>query len=332
MNILIYGWYNNDYNKIKHNNAGDELFKDTFTSLFPKHNLTFTDKLNKDNTQNYDAVFLGGGSFLDQASSISPIAYLTPAFYNPKQPIFYIGVGAETDIHPTHQYLLKRAKHIFLRSSINKEKVEEINPNVSLIPDLIFQQMDKCKPVKNKKEKSVLILPNVACLPQNHEPHWKHMGWEYFKFEMAQFLDDLIGEGYKISFLPFCSSDALNDEWAAVEIMGKMKNRSQSFLLPPVLPHSELLSFISEHSHTITQRFHGAILSQMAGLPCLSIAHHDKLLHAPASQTISFYGANKKTLKEKFDTISPLPLSIEPNIFREMAVLVEKKLNEVRGS
>ena len=53
MKIIIYGYYNN-------NNLGDELFKLSFTKLFSKHELVFTNKLDEHN--NIDLLIIGDSS------------------------------------------------------------------------------------------------------------------------------------------------------------------------------------------------------------------------------------------------------------------------------
>src|SRR5271156_1919935 len=111
--VLVYGFYN-------HGNYGDELFKDAFKLIFPELNFTFTDRITVDQLSVADAVFFGGGSFLYDPPSIEGDAVILLH----KKPIFYIGVGIETNICAEHRDLLKKALLVAPRT---------INNNLSLL-------------------------------------------------------------------------------------------------------------------------------------------------------------------------------------------------------
>lgn len=290
MNILVYGWYH-------HDNLGDDLFMSAFRNLFPQFSFKFVDQIFLSDLANADAVFIGGGSFLGENIKVSNDETYEALKH---KKIFYIGVGAETEINIFHYELMKLAKLIAIRSPEHLDKVLEINHNTIVIPDLVY-----ClQPTFSTQiiPKSVLIIPNISVVPQWNEPHWKHAAWEYFKTEFCQFLDEIVADGYIINFLPFCNNYYLDDNLAASEIIARMTLRDSRSLLQKKDVLSSATDTISQYGCVITQRYHGIILSHMVGVPCLSIVHHDKLKNSPGL-TLPFYRINKRELKKQFDQL-----------------------------
>lgn len=300
--ILVYGFYGK-------NNIGDELFKDSFSLLFPNYQFTFTDKIIPQDLSSHSAIFIGGGSFLNIKPNIPQSITL---------PIFYIGVGPETDIHPEHIKLIKQAKLIAPRSFVNLDHIRSLNSNVLVIPDLVYAlNFNSNLNLKNKK--SVVIIPNIYVVPQNHDPYWKHAAWNYFKSEFSQFLDDLIDEKYSISFLPFCQNGKDNDKFAACEIISHMKYRD-NYPIHTDFSTADIISLLSS-SYIISQRFHGLILSEIAKSPYIAIHHHDKLKYnSPNASLISYYGIMRKPLLEQFHFLNKeyVSLPIESDIFETL--------------
>src|SRR5271154_2781377 len=101
MNIFVFGFY-------RHKNIGDELFVEAFKQLFPHINFTFSDTITIDSIKSASAVFFGGGSFLNSELNISAgcLKLLKTL------PIFYVGVGAETQISSSHEVLMRMARLI----------------------------------------------------------------------------------------------------------------------------------------------------------------------------------------------------------------------------
>jgi polysaccharide pyruvyl transferase WcaK-like protein len=286
-NILVYGWYYK-------NNIGDDLFVESFKNIFPDFNFIFVDHFLMKDLQNCDAVFIGAGSFLDNSISIENGAM--EILLNKK--IFYIGVGNETIKSKDHLLLMSKAKLIAFRKSHNHDLID--HNNVITIPDIVYSVKNKIQ-LSNKKNKSVLILPNSVLIPQNADAHWKFSAWDYFKSEFSQFLDHLIDDGYMVKFYSMCNNNRLADMWAATEINNLMKNRRQDNLLAPNLDPKNIFNLISEYETIITQRYHGIILSEICERKYLAIHHHDKLKsNDNAGSFISFFNLNKHLLLEKF--------------------------------
>jgi hypothetical protein len=301
MNILVLGWYG-------HFNRGDDLFTNAFHKLFPQHTFTFTDHITNDMLKDINAVFIGGGSMLSDKPNISDIKKL-------KQfPLYYIGVGSETTINPIHISLMRQAKLIALRSDDKLSKILSINPNTIVIPDLVYALASNVVP--NPIDKTVLVLPNIAVVPQNNDHHWKHTAWEWFRNEFSQFLDYIIDHGYKISFLSMCEDHKLHDDFASLSIISSMKHRDIDY----IVQSDDALETISKHSIVITQRYHGIILSEIAKTPYVAIHHHDKLKKSyfNSGTFIPYYGFNKQGMIDAFDITMKKDYNYDVGIFENI--------------
>src|SRR5579885_2555646 len=130
--VLVYGWYHKG-------NIGDDLFVEAFQHIFPEFDFTFTDVLTSHQVKDADAIFFGGGSFLHDA----PISTDFALKLAKQKPIFYIGVGVEAEIHPTHQELMRLARLIATRSKNQIDRLKVLNKNSLYVPDLVFALRDK---------------------------------------------------------------------------------------------------------------------------------------------------------------------------------------------
>jgi polysaccharide pyruvyl transferase WcaK-like protein len=283
--VLVYGFYYK-------NNIGDQLFIDALHKLFPHIHFVFTDHIERQHLLGVDALFFGGGSFLDTKPLISDDAINAIKL----MPSFYIGVGSETDIHPFHLELIKAAKLVAIRSVIKKEVFYSLNTNTIVIPDLVYSLSD-CVIQSDRHSKSILILPNVSVVPQYFTSHWEHVFWEKFKIEFAQFLDILIDDRYSINLFGMCRDNELNDNFASAEIINKMRHRSSKYITDCEKDIASLTKLFSSYTNIITQRYHGTILSNMCKTPCLTIHHHDKLMH---NASISYFEITKQKLIDAF--------------------------------
>jgi polysaccharide pyruvyl transferase WcaK-like protein len=289
--ILVNGWY-------AHENLGDQLFIQAFSKIFPTIQFVFSDVITVDNLQDMDAVFFGGGSFLYSAPKIigNAIALLKT------KKIFYLGIGVEAEINPVHLELMAMAKLIAIRSPSQFDRVKTINANTYFVPDLVYSLQEQVVQ-SSKLDRSVLILPNVSILPTVSNDHYKHVAWNYFKCEFAQFADWLVENNYIPQFWPLCLSPQDNDRWAISEIVGHMKYRDQKLILSEQAQNiSEITSLVSRHQVVITQRFHGIIFSEMSRTPYIAIHHHTKLQDCSPNngEFISYYNCSKQLLIDSF--------------------------------
>jgi len=316
MRVLVYGWYYKG-------NLGDDLFIDAFKHIFPNFEFTFTDYIKFSHLENIDAVFIGGGSFLGEACKISPDAIELLK----SKTIFYLGVGSETNIHETHQQLISLSKLVAIRSSAHIEHISKLNSNIMVIPDLVYAL--PTQPATEKNTNSILFIPNMSVVPRWNDPHWKHAAWNSFKIELVQALDVLSKEKYQIKFLPFCTNNKMHDSYVAGEIINCMNESKINMILDQPKSLSEAIDIISKNTLTVTQRFHGSVLSEMANTTSLTIHHHDKLKNYNGFK-IDYYACNKNLLLDKIKSLLEMKndciLPIDRNIFISLKERVENAL------
>ena len=319
--VLVYGWYHQG-------NTGDDLFIEAFCHLFPDYQFIFTDSISLDKLTDIDAVFFGGGSFLLDRPNITSDSLLALA----NRKVFYLGVGVEADIHPTHQEIMSHATLIATRSPEQVERLKILNSNVTLIPDLVYSLQSKLnKPTKISK--SVLVMTNIAVVPNNSDPHWKHASWDYFKSEFGQFLDWLIESGYRPQLFSMCRGLNLSDDWASAELVAAMSRRSRNRIMTETpVGIKEILDLVARHELIITQRFHGIVLAEMTRTPYIAIHHHDKLKFSQPNEGtfLSYYNSSKQsyisafeqTIKMEFSNTLPIESTIFEAFAKEVANLI----------
>lgn len=322
--VLVYGFYKKEqgYN----GNLGDQLFIEAFREIFPEIEFKFVDGITITNMQGIDAIFFGGGSFLNIKPNFSES--ILSDVDNKK--VFYLGVGGETEIHPWHTKLLFNARLIACRSENydHLTNLRKYNPKVMYCPDLVYGLYNKLKDIQLlPKNKSVLILPCAYLISKYNDPLWKHSSWEQFKVEFSQMVEYLIKNGYKINFFPLGQSEQVNDINAAIEIINKMTaNKNYILNNPSINNFSKLITLFSSHQLVITQRFHGSILSHMAKTNCINIHHHDKMkaINIKNIENLSYYGLSKDSLIKAFNdlvvknNVSDDQLSINMDIIKMM--------------
>lgn len=285
MRVLVVGYY-------QHSNFGDDLFVEAFRHLFPEIEFVFTNHIAQQHLTGIDAIFFGGGSFLgEELKTKIPLDDIK------RYPLFYIGVGSETNLHTSHQSLLPLAKLVAIRTNANYERQLGINPNTIVIPDLVYA-LPRSFWRELKVPNSILFLPNINTVPDWKAPHYKHVSWDFFKNEAAQALDDLLGQGWGVDFFSMSLDPRQNDDYAAAEIINRMTTRKPKILQETILPKA--LALFASYQLIITQRYHGAILADLAYVPSITIHHHDKLKTTPGEH-LPFYGLTKGDLLQKIN-------------------------------
>ena len=315
LKVLVCGYYKQPPN------LGDHLFTHAFKHLFPHFDFQFTDRITVELLRDIGIVIFGGGSQLDGAPAVKPDALKILQ----TKIIFYIGVGAETNIHPIHQQLMALAKLVAIRSQ-HLDKVKVINPNTIVIPDLVYSLIDQV--VKSPKiPKSILFLPNILVVPKWNDPYWKHVAFQRFQLEVSQTLDKLIEDGYTIRFAPMSSIATQNDDWASIAIINQMKKHI-SLDAPNYDDVSSITQYFSQFDLIITQRYHGAVLAEMSGVPYVCLFHHDKLRHSSfdLGSFLSYYEVSKENLLREINIQlqNTSNLLIDPHIFEQLVHMVDQ--------
>ena len=302
--VLVYGWYG-------HHNFGDDLFVNALQELFPEFHMKFVDFLTQSDVKNSQIVIFGGGSMLEGVLACEEnIEQLLQ-----QKLLFYLGIGTETNIHPSHDRLLERSLVIATRSSISN--VSKYSHNKIIIPDLTYVLTPN--PIDVQRS-GILIVVNASVVPSVRSPHWQYAAWTYFKSEFSQALDD-IASNELISFMPMCTDTKSNDEWAAAEIINSMSERNVLLVQQPKSLCEARLRFATA-SRVITQRYHGQVLATMTNTPCVVIDHHKKLT---CVGSIPYYEFNKDKLKIALYNVQSNKLpSIEP--LKQMQSIVREIL------
>lgn len=281
-NIFVFGWYG-------HNNLGDEAFKKAFESLWGRQaNLTFKNKI-PDNINEYDACFIGGGSFLDQE---------IPNLSKIKIPLAFIGVGVHSYIHPKNMPSLHQSKLIITRDEIIPECLSDINSKIFKASDLVFSR--KLNISNCNKDRSILVLGNEFLSPKRNSPNWKHTSFNWFISEFSKVCDDLAKEGYLIKFYPMCTSDKFDDRFFSSHIASQMETNKFEFHFKDT-NEDEFINNINQAHLVISMRFHGNIFSTILGKNFVGINSHDKMKSyfntLGLNNFVDYYGFNSSVFR-----------------------------------
>lgn len=266
--VLVVGWYN-------HGNLGDEAFRPSFPHLWPNCDFTFADAVPSNVNEAFDAVMLGGGSFLD--SGINGVEAL-------EVPFAFVGVGAGKHIRSPMKAALSRAKAIVLRDEVSKEFLFRDNflPTISQVhvaADLVFARPSWPRWLGEAIEPpKITVLLSEHFAPRGDCPEWVSASWQWFCRELAQVLDKLIGQGFHVQFLPMSTTRSWDDRRAAAHVISRMVRASDVFWYyrRQILEH-ELLQALADSRLVIAQRLHGAIFSAAIGCPVVPVIGHDKV-------------------------------------------------------
>lgn len=279
--VVVYGWYG-------HHNVGDEAFKVAFQSILPEVDLTFVDKI-PDDINSYDALIIGGGSFLEK-----PIDWKT---FLINIPIAFIGVGFTDNVAAANKYFMDNAKIVVARNNIPQRE------NWISAPDLVYALPAEPE-VKSEKD-VVMFLPNANFSPNHSCPEWHSRAWDWYVLEMAKCLDWLAEQGKEINIFPMCMDKNADDRRAAAYIIDRMKYKLK------VVHHDSSLMYYDQDMHQIkfaellarsslvvSHRLHGMVFAQINKKKFIGVSGHDKMdqfgVTTGATSIIPYYGFSKK--------------------------------------
>lgn len=285
--VLVYGWYG-------HGNLGDESFRQSIEDLWPDSSFVFWDSLDqwKQINADFDAVMIGGGSFLDQRC---------PHLSKITLPIAYVGVGVGQSIHPDNLAGLKRAKAIVLRDEASAARLPE-NVTGTVAADL-FMARRRQGVCFSKKNQRVTVLLSEHFAPRGVVPEWFANSWAHHVRELAQVCDELVESGHEVEFLPMCGEPEWDDSRAAAMVISRMVHaRDCLWYHRGNVNELEMLKAIEGSSLVITQRLHGAIFSTALGCPFVAICGHDKMrdfcVEVGWKHKVELYASSARLLRE----------------------------------
>lgn len=289
--IFVFGWYN-------HNNLGDEAFKESFEYLWGKSvEFAFGCKIPL-NINDYDACFVGGGSFLDQE---------IPGLKSVSIPLGFIGVGVHSFIHPTNIQALKNSKIIITRGDILSEQYTKNPKNQFIASDLVFARDIRSEVKQNliptlPDNNVILIIGNEFLTPKRNSPIWKYTSFHWFLTEFSKLCDEWVDQKYSIKFYPMCTGDKFDDRFFASHIVSQMEKHKNVFFHFGHADENELIQNISQSKLVVSMRFHGNIFSTILGKPFIGINSHDKMktyFHTLRTNNfLDYYGFTSSTFRE----------------------------------
>lgn len=294
MKIFIFGWYGQG-------NLGDEIFKISFRQLWSNFDLTFGNVIPSNINTAYDALWVGGGSFLDQP--IKGIESVTI-------PIKFIGVGVCSNLPSSNRKAIERADLIVCRDSNSFGYIKE---KAILASDLAFAR-NELKPLNLPQTKQITVILNDFLTPVGGAvPDWRSLSYYWFLQEFSKILDRFVSaEGYRIKLLPLCINPRFDDRRIAAAVQGRSSYPQKYDWVLEAITETTLRQEISKSAFVITQRFHGLVYSIIEHRPCIALCTHDKfnsLAKDFSIPSLDYYGVTDS----KFEVVLKQVLGIKPD-------------------
>jgi len=268
--IGVLGWYNK-------NNWGDEAFRFGLHSLFPTHQLVFSD--NYKDLKQCDALLIGGGNvfpkIIKQEITI---------------PYAFIGIDLPKILSDKDKLILDGAKFILSRSGIYK--------NSRNCPDIVHSL--SIQPMK-KDKKHILIFLNSFQSAKKNSPDWHTRGYDWFNCEFAQAVDELIeNTGCDVLFAPLCVNKHEDDRRASAPVVDRIVNKNKVVWKTEQYKNFwDIMLDIEQSEMVISSRLHGLIFSSLVGTPYVGLNVHDKIKNfceRSGNPYIKYYGFLKNDL------------------------------------
>lgn len=273
MKIDIIGWYNRG-------NIGDEAFANVMPQIFAGHDVRLVTP-NCDPKQPYpDAVVLGGGAV------VSP--YYLKMLPPNECPRYAVGIDisyeSEIDLLAAHNF-----KGVWVRNQTDLPALQEkLKCPVHYIPDLAFAiklplinklpegAAEYLSGNKTNKRVGVLISDYISPAIDRPISEFAARHWSFIT-NLANKLDWMVESGWDVFFIPCATAGYGDDRRINANVAAFMRHKEKTIQLHEAMDPATMIEFLSQMNLTVCLRFHGHILSVMAGTPFVSIEHTRKV-------------------------------------------------------
>lgn len=264
---LCLGWYGKG-------NCGDESYKTSIVKLFPNLDIDFTEKIDKNKINEYDAIILGGGNILEKP-------FLDELKKAEGMDIYAFSVGISDNIKIEDINIIK---HIYIRDINSKKYLEDIGyDRLTLCPDAAFclepEPSRGEELVKNffkgrdLYENKVSIVINSYLIGNRSELSRDFTNFQKFAIDLSSIIDET---NASFIFLPFSTNDPKDDRVSNGWVASKCKYWKKNKVIYDELNNKDILDIISYTNTSINTRLHASIFSLLSGKPFIDITHHDK--------------------------------------------------------
>ena len=327
-NIIIIGYYN-------HYNIGDEQYKLTFNYmlnnfLFNKNNYLIKyidcDILKDILIKDSDIIIIGGGDilnnyFLDEINKkfkLKPNKIIGISIGLPYKDILintkkiniidYLFIRSKQDLELFSKYFLK--ERIFYISDISYFLLK-INKNI--LTNKFINLINDIKIIQKNKKIIVFSLNRHIYLEESIEYY------NIFILNISKFIIDLINKKYKIIFLPYNTSNIIenklnheNDILIHNDVYNYIKNINELFIkdiinIDYTLTESELFELYDYCYLSIPMRFHACLFSIYKKVPFIPIFTTRKIKNLLLDCKWDYYYELEKDKKD-------IPISFDINI------------------
>ncbi len=247
MKINVVGWY-------EVFNLGDQAFKSSFRKYLGE--CTFSNFA----WPGFDHYIFGaGGSPTERV-----LNSIKSGVIDTKTPIRCMGTDIPLNGQEWDKFRNFNWKFIGCRSVKYTKIANEQNLLVHHTPDIVFGCDAPVYP--ESKEDTITVIPMMHV--SGHQHINSHVE-EQLLFALSKLKDK-----YQIKFLPFCFAPTDSDYLYSLKLCRMLNLPDENVLIKTDL--DDVMNFLAQQKLVITERFHGAILSTMAGTPFVNIAYSGK--------------------------------------------------------
>lgn len=215
-----------------------------------------------------DGLISGGGSLLQDSTSIKTVPYYTGLIHIArwyKKPTFVYAQGIGPFRYKISKWLvqktLRHVNYITIRDQNSQQLLQQlsIQQPMQLVPDPVLGLVTTA--IKPTIKKRPYIVVSVR--------PWKDA--KSYLSKMATYLDQMVAKGFDIIFLPMHDK---TDEMTAKQIAGFMTEKSEMI---SNLSLEEKASIIKDATLVIGVRLHALVFSAITNVPFIALSYDPKI-------------------------------------------------------